>query len=138
VTQDELARSYLTMARQRRHVLNVLLDENAHSVVVRESQAIVELALKAMLRHVGIDPPKWHDVGGILVEQRDLFPTVSDSQLAELARISKWLRAERELAFYGEIDFIPTEQYTQRDADRAARDACSVLSVAEGFLEDRR
>jgi len=138
VTQDELARSYLTMARQRRRVLEVLIDEDAHSVAVRESQAIVELALKAMLRHVGIDPPKWHDVGGILVEQRDLFPTVSDSQLAELARISKWLRAERELAFYGDIDFIPTEQYTREDADRAARDACTVLSVAEGFLEDRR
>lgn len=46
MTQDELARSYLTMARQRQRTLGLLLEEEAHSVVVRESQAIVELALK--------------------------------------------------------------------------------------------
>lgn len=135
MTQDELARSYLTMASQRQRTLQLLLDEGAHSVVVRESQAIVELALKAMLRQVGIDPPKWHDVGGILLENRALFPSLTDAALAELARISKWLRAERELAFYGEIDFIPTEQYARADGERAAADAESVLAVAKAFLE---
>jgi HEPN domain-containing protein len=137
MTQDELARSYLTMARQRQRTLEVLLDEEAHSVVVRESQGIVELALKAMLRHVGIDPPKWHDVGGILVERRELFPSITEAALAELARISKWLRAERELAFYGEIDFIPTEQYTSEDAERAAADAGTVLAVASWFIDGK-
>lgn len=134
MTQDELARSYLTMASQRQRTLGLLLDEEAYSVVVRESQAIVELALKAMLRQVGIDPPKWHDVGGILLENRELFPAITDAALAELARISKWLRAERELAFYGEIDFIPTEQYTRSDGERAAADAEKVLAVAAWFL----
>lgn len=135
MTQDEPARSYLTMARQRQRTLGLLLEEEAHSVVVRDSQAIVELALKAMLRQVGIDPPKWHDVGGILLENRTLFPAITEAALAELARISKWLRAERELAFYGEIDFIPTEQYTRNDGERAAKDAESVLAVAAWFLD---
>lgn len=137
MTQDELARSYPTMARQRQRTLGLLLEDEAHSVVVRESQAIVELALKAMLRHVGIDPPKWHDVGGILLENRALFPAITDAALAELARISKWLRAERELAFYGEIDFIPTEHYTRSDAERAATDAESVLAAAAWLLEPK-
>ncbi len=135
MTQDELARSYLTMARQRQRTLEVLLAEDAHCVVVRESQGIVELALKAMRRHVGIDPPKWHDVGGILVENRALFPSITEAALAELARISKWLRAERELAFYGEIDFIPTEQYTSEDAGRAVAE--SVLAVAAWFIDGK-
>ena len=123
------------MARQRQRTLGLLLEEAAFSVVVRESQAIVELALKAMLRHVGIDPPKWHDVGGILQENRALFLAITEAALEELARISKWLRAELELAFYGELDFIPTEQYTRSNAERAATDAESVLAVAAWFLE---
>lgn len=39
-------------------ILPVLLDEAAYSDVVREAQEFVELALKGMLRQVGIEPPK--------------------------------------------------------------------------------
>jgi uncharacterized protein len=59
VTVDELARAYVTKASKRRRVLEVLLEEEAYSDVVREAQKLVELALKGMLRCVGIDPPKW-------------------------------------------------------------------------------
>ena len=69
MTFSELARSYLEKAGKRRPVLEVLLEQEAHSDVVREAQELVELALKAMLRAAGIDPPKWHDVGPILLEQ---------------------------------------------------------------------
>lgn len=37
------------------------------------------------------------------------------------AEFSAWLRKERELAFYGEIDFIPSERYSKRDAERALK-----------------
>jgi len=30
-------------------------------------------------------------------------------RVARLARASEWLRAERELSFYGDVDFIPAE-----------------------------
>ena len=68
MTVDELARAYVTKASKRRRALEVLLEEEAYSDVVREAQELVELALKGMLRFVGIDPPKWHDVGPILKE----------------------------------------------------------------------
>ena len=58
MTNDSLARSYLTKARVRLKVLDVLKAEGAWSDVVREAQEVVELALKALLREVGIEPPK--------------------------------------------------------------------------------
>lgn len=135
MTKSELARAYLEKASKRRRVLEVLMEENAWSDVVREAQELVELALKGMLREVGVDPPKWHDVGSILLEQARLFPEAIRLLLPELARISKWLRKERELAFYGDTDFIPTEEYSERDAERALNDAVYVLEAARRHIE---
>lgn len=134
MTQDELAESYIVKATKRRRVLEVLLEEEAYSDVVREAQELVELALKAMLRKVGVDPPKWHDVGPILEQQSQLFPEALRPDLSRLATVSKWLRKEREFAFYGDIDFIPTEQYGRDDAERALTDAMFVLERAEALL----
>jgi hypothetical protein len=74
VNMKTLAESYLEKATKRLRVLDVLLEEEAFSDVVREAQELVELALKGILRYVGVDPPKWHDVGPIIAEHRDLLP----------------------------------------------------------------
>ena len=108
MTNESLAKSYLKKASDRVDVLDVLLKKGAYSDVVREAQELVELALKGMLRAIGIEPPKLHDVGGLLLEHRERFPMEVQEQLADLADISRRLRKERELAFYGDIDFIPT------------------------------
>ena len=133
--QSELALSYLTKARARVRVLQVLFEQAAWSDVVREAQELVELALKGMLRLVGVDPPKWHDVGALLVEHRELFPPGLQDDLARLAEISKWLRKEREFSFYGDIDFVPTQEYGQQDAERAQTDALWVLVRAELLID---
>jgi HEPN domain-containing protein len=131
MTQDELAQSYFSKARARRRVLEVLLEQDAYSDVIREAQQLVELALKGLLRKVGIDPPKWHDVGPVLLDNRDRFPEPLQAELDRLAAISRWLRKEREFSFYGELDFIPTEQYSRADAERAYADALFVLSALD-------
>ncbi|MBW1982801.1 MAG: HEPN domain-containing protein [Deltaproteobacteria bacterium] len=125
-----LAESYLDKASKRLRVLEVLLEQDGFSDVVREAQELVELALKGMLRYVGIDPPKWHDVGPILTEHQELLPRDIRPSVARLAKISKRLRREREFAFYGDIDFIPTEEYTREDALQAMDDARFVLEKA--------
>jgi HEPN domain-containing protein len=131
VTNTSLAQSYLIKASKRLKILSVLLDEAAYSDVIREAQEIVELALKGMLRQVGIEPPKWHDVGQLLEEYRDRFPEPTSGQVGRLAEISAWLRKERKFSFYGDIDFIPTEQYSETDARQAIQDAEFVVSMAE-------
>jgi HEPN domain-containing protein len=134
VTNVSLAKSYLIKAQKRVRVLPALLAEDAYSDVIREAQEIVELALKGMLRQVGIEPPRWHDVGALLQEYRVRFPADVAERVDDLARISGWLRKEREFSFYGDIDFIPTERYSRADAERGLQDARIVVSVAQSLI----
>jgi HEPN domain-containing protein len=134
MTNISLATSYLIKARKRLAILQVLLNDGDFSDVVREAQEIVELALKGMLRHVGVEPPKVHDVGKTLEEYRARFPENIAAQIERLAQISGWLRKEREFSFYGDIDFIPTEEYSREDAMRAIADAEFVVSVAQSLI----
>jgi hypothetical protein len=135
VTNDSLARSYLAKARVRLKVLELLRAEGAWSDVVREAQEVVELALKALLREVGIEPPKWHDVGGFLLEHRGRFSARLLPDLEGLAAISAWLRKEREFSFYGDVDFIPTDQYAETDARRAIDDATFVVAAVSTEID---
>ena len=135
MTNSSLALSYLIKARARLKTLPVLMDERAWSDVIREAQEIVELALKAMLRHIGVEPPHWHDVGGLLVEHRTRFDDAVNADVDRLAATSAWLRKEREFAFYGDIDLIPTDQYHETDATRARDEAALVVAVAAKVIE---
>lgn len=135
MTNESLARSYLLKAQKRLKALAVLRDEEAHSDVVREAQELVELALKGMLRAVGIEPPKFHDVGGLLLEHESKFSRDVRERLPRAAAISKRLRRERELAFCGDIDFIPTEEYSAADSERAYDEAAWVVVLAGEVIE---
>lgn len=134
MTNTDLARSYIQKAEARLKALELLQKEEDFSDVVREAQETVELALKGMLRGIGVEPPKFHDVGGILLEHRDRFEAVVAKDLERAADISKRLRKERELAFYGDIDFIPTEEYTMDDAQQALDDAKWVVRLAKKVI----
>lgn len=134
MTNVSLAQAYLQKVTARLGVLDLLCSKQAWSDVVRESQEIVELALKGMLRYVGVEPPKWHDVGGILLEHAARFPGESAASLARMADISKRLRKERELSFYGDIDFIPTEEYSEELARRFLADAVFIVQRARALI----
>lgn len=129
MTNRSLSESYLVKARKRLLVLDLLFREEGYSDVVREAQELVELALKALLRHAGIEPPKWHDVGSTVREFHGRFPSLTADELTRLVTVSTWLRKEREASLYGDIDFIPTEQYGVPAATRALADATFVLEV---------
>ena len=134
MTNTTLAESYLSKARVRLKILDVLLENEAYSDVVREAQEVVELALKGMLRQVGIEPPKYHDVGPFLLDNKERFSEQVVGSLQRLAEISGWLRKEREFSFYGDIDFIPTERYDLDDAERAIADAVFVVDAASNVI----
>ena len=129
--KDKLTEAYLTKAEIRLKTLYFYRDHAAYSDVVREAQEMVELLLKAILRASGVEVPKLHDVGRVLEKHRDLLPVILQESLAELKRISKRLRKERELSFYGAEDFIPTEEYELEDADLAIREAEFVLQTVK-------
>jgi HEPN domain-containing protein len=65
----------------------------------------------------------------LLVDHAARLHPITADEIDELARISRWLRKEREFSFYGDIDFIPTEEYSQETAQAAVRDADVVLAT---------
>jgi HEPN domain-containing protein len=134
MTASVLARSYLEKAVKRLKILHILLNDKAYSDVVREAQEVVELALKGMLRQVGVEPPKFHDVGRFLIDNKSKFDPEVQETIPTLAGISAWLRKEREFSFYGDIDFIPTEQYSVEDARRAIADAQVAVEAARKVI----
>lgn len=131
---DELTSAYLSKASVRVEALDFYREHQAYSDVVREAQSVVELTLKALLRAAGIEVPKIHDVGRTLEDNKDLLPPAVCERLAEIRSISKRLRKERELSFYGAEDFVPTEEYELSDANQAIEEARFVLEVVRKAL----
>lgn len=136
MTGLELSRAYLAKARLRLEVLQLLANREGWSDLVREAQELVELACKAMLRHVGIDPPRLHDVGPVLLAEQQRFRAHLRERIQSLADDSQWLRAQRELAFYGDVEWIPTERYGPVDGARALAAAEAALELATMLIEN--
>lgn len=89
--------------------------------------------LKGMLRFVGIEPPRQHDVGRLLLQRKDRFPHSVEAPADRLAEISHRLRKEREFAFFGDEDFIPAEEYTHEEAKEAIADARFAVRLLDAF-----
>ncbi len=130
----ELARDYIRRATVRLLAVDVLFEAESWADVVRESQEIVELALKALLRSEGIDPPRTHDVSDVLQAESHRLPDGLRGELENLARISRDLRRDRELAFYGAEDLTPSGFYTREDGKRARGDARKVVEVVKPHI----
>jgi HEPN domain-containing protein len=125
----ELALDYVRRAQVRLRALDVLYEAQSWADVVRESQEIVELALKGLLRAHGIEPPRIHDVSGLLIAEQARLPLALHAKLPRLAAISRDLRRDRELAFYGAEDLTPGSFYMQEDADRAKQGAAETVTL---------
>ena len=107
---------------------------------MRQCQEAVELSLKAALRIIGIESPKWHDVGPILRREKGRFPRWFREEIDRLASISRSLRKERELAMYGdeETGLSADELYTSIDAEKALKDARYVIGLVVRLLTETK
>ncbi len=114
-----LAADHVRRAEIRLEALDVLFKHESWADVVRESQEVVELALKGLLRAHGVEPPRIHDVSDVLLAERQRLPDSLQEKLDSLASISRELRRDRELAFYGAEDLTPSGFYSRSDAERA-------------------
>ena len=57
------------------------------------------------------------------------------NKIPELSRISRDLRRDRELAFYGTEDLTPSEFYKKEDAQKALTQATWVVRCVEEAVE---
>jgi len=141
-----LAEDYIRRPRKRLAALDALCGERAWPDVVREAQEVVELALKGLARRYRIETPRLHDVSDVLVESRTVLSEALAADLERLCEISRRLRRDRELAFYGSEDLTPSDFYREKDARLAREDARWVVQTVErefgkssgGLAETRR
>ncbi len=132
-----LAADYLRRAEARLKALDALFEAESWPDVVRESQEVVELALKGLLRAHGIEAPRIHDVSDLLVAEAERLPRGIRKDLGELARISKQLRRDRELAFYGSEDLTPSDFYARDDAHAAREGARTTVKLVRPLVPGR-
>ena len=116
---SSLAADYVKRAEARLRAVDVLFDAGSWADVVGESQEVVELALKGLLRAAGVDPPRVHDVGDVLKAERSRMPSGLAGEVDQLAAASRILRRDRELAFYGAEDLTPSDFFREDDASEA-------------------
>lgn len=139
VQNPDLARDYVRRAAVRVRALETLYDAESWPDVVRESQEIVELALKGLLLACGVEPPPplVHDVSDVLLAERSRLPGPLAEAVLRLAEASRQLRRDRELAFYGAADLTPSGFYSRADADRARSAARTVAALIEPVVLPR-
>lgn len=132
----DLAADHLRRAEARLRALDVLYESRSWADVVRESQEVVELTLKGLLRNCGVEPPRIHDVADVLLAERDRLPHAMAPHVERLAGISRALRRDRELAFYGAEDLTPSSFYREADAVIARDSARDVVAVVRPHVAD--
>lgn len=132
MTSGEMASSHLRpacriLAEAERHH-----QDAAFNLVVRRCQESVELALRAVLRSAGLEVPHVHDVAFLLAEHQDRLPPGLVAHVERLVSISRRLRQEREISFYGneELGAPPERLYSRDDAAGALADAGFVVDLA--------
>lgn len=129
-----LAADYITRAGNRLAAVEVLMQRQSYADVVRESQELIELSLKGVLRLSNIEVPRIHDVSDIILQSSDRLPPSIRPHAKEVAKISKNLRRDRELSFYGTEDLTPSEFYKEEDAKQALDDARWIYSLCKDVV----
>jgi HEPN domain-containing protein len=108
-------------------------ERRSWNVVMRRAQEVVELSFKGLLKMMGVEYPKSHDVGWLFGRVCiEMGLKVESKELEVLKDISFDLAEARSPAFYEE------RIYNKQDADKAKAGAEKVLNFAESFAKTLR
>lgn len=132
---SDLPKDYVKRSLARLEALKVLFEKESYADVVRESQEIIELCGKALVRMVGGEPARVHDVSTQLSELLSRFPASLQESVKAVGKASRELRRDRELSFYGSEDLTPSEFYKKEDAEEAMRQALATVGTSEKVLK---
>jgi HEPN domain-containing protein len=100
---------------------------------VRKCQEGVELALKGLLRLKGIEYPKSHKIGKVIIET--LKDDLDMDFLQRAADISDQLAIDREPSFYGSEDTPAERLFEEDDAKESVEGADFVIKFINELLE---
>lgn len=110
--------------------LTNIFESNLPNLAVRRAQEVVEISLKALLKMMGIEYPKVHDVGSLLQEVIKKRGIKTQGRILErVKKISSYLARDRAPSFDFEKD------YTLKEAKKAKEDALDVLDFAKKLAQ---
>nr|MDO8098530.1 HEPN domain-containing protein [Candidatus Njordarchaeota archaeon] len=95
------------------------------------------MSLKAILRSVGIEYPREHDVSKALEISRDKFPGWFSTKIPKFMEVSKDLSKKRGPAMYGyESEMKPASNiFDEEDANSAISSAKEVFEACKKLIE---
>ncbi len=134
MTNHSIGRAYIEDARLILHEAEASLKEGHHHRTVRKCQESVEMALKGLLRVAGIEYPRAHRVGRVLLDS-PIHQVTTLERLREIARIADELADTREEAFYGSEEQPAAELFSAEDASDALRKAKDVDAFVSELTE---
>lgn len=131
MTNKSLAKAYFEQVKSVQEEINLHWQASSWHLVVRRAQEAVELILKALLRRLAVEVPRLHDVGGLLQKEKERLPESVKDNLPRIISISRRLRQERELSYYGdeEQELPPSALYTEIDARQAKEDVEWLMTI---------
>jgi len=132
----KIAESYIRQAEARLKNAEGALAETNYPYAVRLSQECVELCLKAVLKVIGIEYPKIHDVSDVLLDFKHRLPQWFQQETEFLAKSSKILVKKREPSLYGAEETLasPEDIISEEDAEDALRRARKTFSMCKKLL----
>jgi len=133
-----MAREYVRRASATLEEARHALESGDNPLTVRRSQETVELSLKALLRFLGIEYPREHDVRDVLLEAAASRPLPEwfRAEIEFMASASSDLARKRGPAFYGDEQAMlpPSSLFSEQDARKALRDAERIYQNCEKVI----
>lgn len=133
---DLMAQAYLERAGRCLQEAREAMRARDYPGAVRRSQESVEFSLKAMLRLVGVEYPREHDVSRVLLEVESRFPKWFSRDIPKMAEFSRDLAMKRGPSAYGDekAGVPPRELFKRDDGEAAVRAATFTLARCEKFF----
>lgn len=120
-------------AKQYLEDLDRAFERGSWNTVMRRSQEVVELSLKSVLKLMGIEYPKDHDVARVFSRAcNEKGVGVKSEDLVEIEEISAELTRHRAPAFYFD------ETYSKEQARAAMGQAKKVFNFVQDLVKDLR
>jgi len=133
-----MAENYLSDAKSIFTEAKAARRRKLHHRAIRLSQESFELSVKAILRLVGVEYPKEHEVSDAMRDSATKFPHWFQSLVADFEEASVWLSERRAPAMYGdEVAGKPASQlFNNRDSRKALTFAGEALRSCERLLKE--
>ena len=136
----EMAKDYLERSLRCLEEAEISFSKKDYAGTVRRSQESLELAIKSLLRSLGVEYPREHDISEALIAERNRLPEELAREVDSLSPLVRELASLRGPAMYGyEREGIPAsrafkEEYARNVLATVRKHVKSIEAVLRKIL----